>query len=918
MDSTTSVIDSGGPLLSDVLFKYRQYKDDTESIAGWLAENAIKCGFEVNSEAPTVPSTTRTKGNIRKQAGKGKGAPQHIIKVSDFVSMAKVIAEHTPKVDVPAALNRIFRRAIDARREFTDWFSKNSPGNKANNERHTYFSDVLNSAWETLLPFQEARNTSRLPAATSTDDKGEAPSGLSNRFSGLDIEHSKHSDEPTESPMPANDGDTKLRDVLKVKLEKDEDEIEQQFFFATRAFADELNLVRTLIKHVYQEYADARVDSSRQAAVLTNTAIQLVRRAEISLDMALERPAKYPAETFPVWTLLNLLMFHQLGALESQTFCESKKLKDMAKPTWTPPKPSDPVFDSQGGDEKRWKDYCFWDTWNALKGAINKSQPERGQAGMSLGAIDCEISAKGDEELLKKLRLFNCLQLTLMGPIFSVDEVTRGVRIGVETNTVPAWAVLGFQSLLDIQQILGEELDSPMIDLTVNVSEMKQRWDTDIESGKLFPNVGPKPPHIRALRAFLAEMEGAILEDGFRQALMNSLDPMTLMMISRYLKEPFALKQNPVLSGLLDYTLYIQLHNRAIDMDTGLLVMTPILHLYRACRLAYPEAPAWPDMEFVMRCQDSKSLFFGGIPTTLKESAMKYTLSVGGSLAMFAKHRRKAPFHMDWNKLRLVSNCLTVGNVLSPWLGGPSEDVDGTVLKLIQFLDDPKSHTTLYDRINMPEEERKRQRDDYSLPHTSIVYTLASMRMFLEAEHEVMAFDWISFMQTCNEIANKMAQDLPDYGHNSKVPCGTILDVLWEAMTAEEAAKRAKAPDVLAAARAAAPGLDYVQKVFQAALCNGPVEHDQSAGYSRKKTRPMQWWHGDREIARTVFPYGRPVFGILGTRNNACFPQTLYANWAPERLKCSLVAQQAHGDLDLDLDDDDDEQEDDESEDSSW
>lgn len=45
---------------------YKQYKDDTDSIAGWLTRNALRCGFKI----PTTPvtKTSRLKGKARKDA----------------------------------------------------------------------------------------------------------------------------------------------------------------------------------------------------------------------------------------------------------------------------------------------------------------------------------------------------------------------------------------------------------------------------------------------------------------------------------------------------------------------------------------------------------------------------------------------------------------------------------------------------------------------------------------------------------------------------------------------------------------------------------------------------------------------------------------------------------------------------------
>lgn len=54
-------------ILSDV---YKQYKDDTEFVAGWLAEESLKCGYvlaTLGDQPPKGPG--RLKGKARKQVG---------------------------------------------------------------------------------------------------------------------------------------------------------------------------------------------------------------------------------------------------------------------------------------------------------------------------------------------------------------------------------------------------------------------------------------------------------------------------------------------------------------------------------------------------------------------------------------------------------------------------------------------------------------------------------------------------------------------------------------------------------------------------------------------------------------------------------------------------------------------------------
>lgn len=47
---------------------YKQYKEDTTFIAGWLAEKSIKCGYELTTVGQKSHKVTgRLKGKARKQ-----------------------------------------------------------------------------------------------------------------------------------------------------------------------------------------------------------------------------------------------------------------------------------------------------------------------------------------------------------------------------------------------------------------------------------------------------------------------------------------------------------------------------------------------------------------------------------------------------------------------------------------------------------------------------------------------------------------------------------------------------------------------------------------------------------------------------------------------------------------------------------
>ncbi|KAI1315045.1 hypothetical protein F5Y16DRAFT_421743 [Xylariaceae sp. FL0255] len=172
--------------------------------------------------------------------------------------MAGAIANFKPTVIIPPALDNLFRRAIEARTLFTQWYEKNS-------------HDGL---------------------------KHKDPSiGLSNRFSELKVEtpFGKDTDVAAEGITSLNEGDFILKDVVPVALLKSEEDVEADFLFAIGSFMLELQSIRGLLESAFWSAYREGFSELILCSLATNTAIQLVRRAEHQLDLMIERPKKYPA-----------------------------------------------------------------------------------------------------------------------------------------------------------------------------------------------------------------------------------------------------------------------------------------------------------------------------------------------------------------------------------------------------------------------------------------------------------------------------------------------------------------------------------------------------------------------------------------------------------------------------------------------
>lgn len=119
-----------GPLFS----AYQQYKEDTDSVAAWLASTARKCGYKADqlSSSGAKAGPGRLKGKARKDAKKQQQAPQiapsapkHIVAIKDFIPLAEhIFASTKPLIKVPAAFATTIDRVIYMRSKFGEKMRK--------------------------------------------------------------------------------------------------------------------------------------------------------------------------------------------------------------------------------------------------------------------------------------------------------------------------------------------------------------------------------------------------------------------------------------------------------------------------------------------------------------------------------------------------------------------------------------------------------------------------------------------------------------------------------------------------------------------------------------------------------------------------------------------------------------------------
>jgi hypothetical protein len=199
----------------------------------------------------------------------------------------------------------------------------------------------------------------------------------------------------------------------------------------------------------------------------------------------------------------------------------------------------------------------------------------------------------------------------------------------------------------------------------------------------------------RHLEARLGVYEFLIIGDPFGQHtlpayLRYDVTGSNIVSWNNFFKEPDnILRINPVRCGVLKYGVHLILHRYAVGFEMKSHVITSMIHLYAACRFAYPEDPVWPDMEYFLHHQDVDNLFFGGLPTSMEEALKKYLLAQGISATNYARNRRSDRLKTDQG--RCPSNPCLLEGILADLMSGGEAMKDLMVLDLIRAVTDLKS-----------------------------------------------------------------------------------------------------------------------------------------------------------------------------------------------------------------------------------
>jgi hypothetical protein len=159
-----------------------------------------------------------------------------------------------------------------------------------------------------------------------------------------------------------------------------------------------------------------------------------VRQAEDQLDLPVERPAKYPAAKFPVWSFPAIL-FYQMHA---STIFGSIEMIAL---------PSKGMAVLSGGNCMH-ADWCMYHAYSGIKFYSQRSMQHNKHSMNAVAAVEkASFQGKVAEDAWRATELTTVLRgVAVMSPTtFALDEVSRGIRHAFATSTVPIWSLSVFK-----------------------------------------------------------------------------------------------------------------------------------------------------------------------------------------------------------------------------------------------------------------------------------------------------------------------------------------------------------------------------------------------------------------------------------------------------------------------------------------
>ncbi|KAM0194817.1 hypothetical protein ACHAPA_009145 [Fusarium lateritium] len=606
----------------------QRYKEDTDSVAAWLASSAKLCGYQSKlqdhidnqSGGSSQKGSGRLKGKDRKAAkekdGAKKTASKHKVAISEFVPMAQcIVACKSPYIKIPPSFVVVLDRVIRLRSSFGSRMTE--MGVERNDEAdstHTYFVEILRQIKDVLQP----RIASKLFKMVSvTLEEKSIPRG----FNALELyEPSQEFLDSPEIQRPQNTmGDTTVYEAEAANTFEDA-------LVVWHLLVGDADRIRKRIRWAWQGYRDGDFDITA-AAIATNTGIQMVRNQVKQFSDLFEYHGG----------VLILSALHLRSCLVQQGFSNEDVNKGIKNGY---------VKDDFFALHEKTFNYSLI----LIRLLVHKTDE-------FLSCIDHVVvdnygpdfeaslmKSMEDQELVNKFWLEGVLFFHYNDQFPLEDEYLRSIRFTHETEELSFEMAFASQILLDVNHLLEKKSSNGFSILQNHTTDLLDQLSRTLQQNR----------ELRSTRAAPLILSPAI-ENDIREC-MESLESILRDEVTYYKNEHgrlngfrydnlqyhVFLKFSPILSGISLFHVRTLVYTKALHIigDTG--VMTCMAHLYNAGKAENLIESSWPDMDIFEANFEVNDFFLGGKPHKRGEYHRRLLLQLGASPSSFTKRKTKS------------------------------------------------------------------------------------------------------------------------------------------------------------------------------------------------------------------------------------------------------------------------------------
>ncbi|KAI5209205.1 hypothetical protein E4T38_02476 [Aureobasidium subglaciale] len=638
---------------------YSTYKRDTDLIANWLATTAQRCGYnpETLGGSPHEISLSQLKGRARKLARdvhkpenkvqRDEDVPVYIISIKSFITLASQIVGCTkPFIRVPKILSRVLDRAIDFRKKHNKWFRHiGVDDDSTENDTHAHFISVLERVRSILEP-NTTRESDQLQP--KRQNHGGEPQKMNkvhttNSYEGLSVE--VLSEEFLNAPLLnlLEENAVEIDAVAQYRAErmsKGKDKV-----MATCVLIYTTNTVRRHVQSLWLLYRDKRIVDLQAAAIVTDTAVEMVRRLQE------DHERNFPDATGDTGHLECVLSYYHL------------RCKDIGEDILKRERPGDTinfaVYDIAHD--------CFIDTFMMLRELSDFRTVGVTSHFTHTTVEDRDTSTQWHEKSPREKFLDNTILLTraitgLTGLVLldglSDDELVRGIREMGPGKPIHLWLVFAAPIFLDVQHWLGPDVERPFQEMQKGGRYIKASLDQTVTFHTKLPlDAQVKNQNIDKLQRLSKAVDVWLLQDTIDILVNGHLDPE-----KRHDAYDF-LKQNPVLCGIWLFSARYAMQDTSLHFVRHWGTIIFGAHLHMALRVQGIALP-WEDMDVFMKLQDGARFFTGVYPKTLEDCSKRFDVCHGQSITTSAKNRRRAVNSINKGNLEIPMASLLAGRYM--------------------------------------------------------------------------------------------------------------------------------------------------------------------------------------------------------------------------------------------------------------